>query len=262
MSKKLALITGASKGIGKALSHQLAAQGYHLLLVARSEERLKDLSKTLGEQYPNLEIAYFVADLSNRADIQNLKNWYDAHNYHLNFLINNAGYGLWGHFKEAELEDQLNMIRLNIEAVVELTYLFIPDLLRAERAYIMNLCSTAAYQAVPTMAVYCATKSFILAFSRSLSLELKKTSVSVTCISPGPTDTDFPKRANMQALAEVAQKLNMTPEEVAKQALAATFKGKKEKVTGLFNQVSVQMTYYTPKNISEAVASNIFDKDN
>ena len=110
------------------------------------------------------------------------------------------------------------------------------------------------------MAVYCATKSFILTFSRSLSLELKQSPISATCISPGITDTDFGKRANMQALEKKAGKFSISAEEVAKQAFTATLQGKKEKVPVFINQASVQMTYYMPKFIIETVSSNIFDK--
>lgn len=259
-NKKLALITGASKGIGKAIAYELAKKEYNLLLVARSNDLLEKLSDEINSKYPALEVAYFAADLSDIREIEKLKNWYDEKKYCINFLVNNAGYGIWGHFKDANLNDQINMINLNITALVHLTHSFLPSLLQCSKAYIMNIASTAAYQSIPTMAAYGGTKSFVLSFSRALHLELKKTPVSVTCVSPGATNTHFIERAAMQALEEVANKFAMTAEEVAKQAVNATLKGKAEKVTGFLNQVSTQLTYYAPKSIPESIASNIFNK--
>lgn len=115
--------------------------------------------------------------------------WIEENDIPLSVLINNAGYGLWGKFSELSLVDQSEMCRLNIDAIVKLSHALVPRLKSAKNAYILNVSSTAAYQALPTLAIYAATKSFILSFSRALRFELKPTSISVTCLSPGQIDT-------------------------------------------------------------------------
>ena len=188
MSKKTnpyALITGASKGIGKSIAYQLAKQGYPLLLVARSEAELKALSDDLQIQY-GIEALFLSIDLSTNGASQKVTDWIKTNNYPVGVLVNNAGYGVWGNFSQSSLTDQLGMMQLNMNVVVELSHLLIPLLSQEKQAYILNISSTAAYQAVPTLAVYSATKAFVLSFTRALRFELAKTSISVSCFSPGP----------------------------------------------------------------------------
>src|SRR6185437_12181532 len=185
-----ALITGASKGIGKAITHELAKRKKNVLLVARSESLLKELAEEIRKTY-SVEAKFLAIDLSDTFAAHRVRQWCTDNNYVVNILVNNAGYGLWGRFDTLTLEDQNNMLRLNMSTLVNLTYEMLPVLKSAQKSYILNVASTAAYQAVPMLSLYAASKAFVLSFSRGLKIELKKSTVSVSCISPGPTTSDF-----------------------------------------------------------------------
>jgi len=252
-----ALITGASKGIGKSIALSLAESGYHLLLVARSESDLLLLSQSIVAAY-KVEVHYLSADLSSSAAVLEIADWCNRKTTNLSILVNNAGYGLWGNFDQLSIQQQLNMLRLNIDAVIELSYHLIPVLKKQKQAYILNVSSTAAYQAVPTLALYAASKSFILSYSRALRYELKDSPVSVSCLCPGPTATGFSSRAGMDALAELAEKFNMTPEKVAETGLKAMFKKKAEIVPGFLNKVSVFGAGLLPKSLIERIPAGLY----
>ena len=153
-------------------------------------------------------------------------------------------------------------MRVNMRAPVELTALLIPILLKQPAAYILNVASSAAYQAVPGLAVYAASKAFILSFSRGLSHELRKTNISVTVVSPGGTDSDFALRANVSAKAvKAGEKLNMTAEAVAKQAIIAMFARKTEIITGFVNRLGAFLVWLLPKKLAERTAAAIYEID-
>ncbi|MCD0489128.1 SDR family oxidoreductase [Pedobacter sp. MC2016-14] len=256
---KFALITGASKGIGKEIALLLAHSGYKLLLVARSEQELKSLSMSIEQQYGNLP-SYFVCDLSETGSAQKVAEWSRSQSATLSVLINNAGYGLWGNFADLEIQGQMNMLSLNINAVVELTHLLLPQLKETAQSYILNLSSTAAYQAVPSLAVYAASKSFVLSYSRALRFELKDTSVSVSCLCPGPTNTGFASRAGLDAFADLAEKFNMSPVVVAKAGLKGMFNKKAEIIPGILNKLSVFGVNILPKFAIEHIAANLYKR--
>lgn len=252
-----ALITGATRGIGKAIAGDLAARKFNLLLAARSEQLLKDASKELTDKY-NIKCACLVVDLSELYAPDKVSEWIKKNNYDVSVLINNAGYGLWGRFDAADLTEQLNMMQLNMQTMTKLTYLMLPVLKKQPRAYILNVASTAAYQAVPTLTVYAASKSFIVSFSRGLRQELSESSVSVSCLSPGATETNFMDRARMEALKAKAAKFNMQPKDVARIAMKGMFSGKAEIIPGFINRFSVMMTYFIPKKLTEKIARGIY----
>lgn len=256
-TKAYALITGASKGIGKSIAYELAKQGYPLLLVARSGEELKTLSDDLHAKYGTIS-PIFPIDLSIKEASLKVVNWIKMNNYPVGILVNNAGYGVWGDFSHSPLSDQLGMMQLNMNAVVELSHLLMPILSQEKQAYILNICSTAAYQAVPTLAIYSATKAFILSFTRALRFELAKTSISVTCFSPGPVDTGFAARAGLSALNKMAEKFNMQPDKVAKMAVKAMFGKKSEVIPGFTNIISVYANRILPKAFIEKTAAGIY----
>ncbi len=256
-TKPYALITGASKGIGKSIAYELARQGYPLLLVARSGEELKALSNDLQAKY-NVNASVLSIDLSVSGASLQVANWIKTNNYPVGILVNNAGYGVWGDFSQSPLSDQLGMMQLNMNVVVELSHLIVPILSQEKQAYILNICSTAAYQAVPTLAVYSATKAFVLSFTRALRFELAKTSISVTCFSPGPVDTGFASRAGLDALSKMAEKFNMQPDEVAKMAVKAMFNKKSEVIPGFTNIISVYANRVLPKAFIEKTAAGIY----
>lgn len=253
-----ALITGASRGIGKSMAILLAARGYNLLLTARSESELKELSADIQSQY-QVNVLYFAADLSAVEAASKIKTWCTDHNVtDISVLINNAGYGLWGNFEKLDIKEQMNMLQLNINAVVELTYLLLPVLKKQKKAYILNVASTAAYLAMPTLALYAASKTFILSYSRALTAELKNTSVSVSCLCPGPTDTGFATRAGMDVLAELADKFNMPADLVAATGLKGMFNKKTEIIPGFLNKLSYFGAKHLPKSLIERVTARLY----
>ncbi|HEU0111139.1 MAG TPA: SDR family oxidoreductase [Flavisolibacter sp.] len=253
-----ALITGASKGIGKSIALQLAANKKDLLLIARSEQQLQELATDVQKKY-GIKAYYLSMDLSRQEASRHVFNWCSENGYDVDMLINNAGYGLSGSFERYTLEEHVNMMQLNMNVVVEMTYLFLPQLKKQSKAYILNIASSAAYQAIPYLSLYAASKSFVLQFSRGLHHELKQTNVSVTCVNPGATDTAFVDRANVGTKGlELAKKFNMRPDEVAKIALDGMYKGKTEVITGFLNKLGAALAWLLPKKTIEKASAKIY----
>lgn len=256
-----AIVTGASKGIGKEIAIQLASKKYNLLLVARSENLLKELSSQISNEY-GITCSYKAVDLSNEKEVIALAQFVQANLPEVSVLVNNAGYGLWGAFDNVSADRLLNMMDLNMRTPVLLTHLLLPHLKKQKQSYILNVASTAAYQAVPTLGIYAASKSFMVLFSRALKYELKNTSVSVTCISPGATDTNFMDVAGMTTpeMLKRAEKFNMSPAAVAKYAVDGMLKKKNEIIPGFVNQISVFMQRFVPKILTEKIAAGLYEK--
>jgi short-subunit dehydrogenase len=255
--EQYALITGASKGIGKSMAIDLARSGYQLLLIARSETELQRLCDQLETDY-KVGVSILAIDMSLADSANTVADWCKKETTQLSILINNAGFGLWGDFAKLELAEQMNMLRLNIDAVLNLTHHLLPLLKNQQQSYILNIASTAAYQAVPTLALYAASKAFILSYSRALRYELKNTNISVSCSCPGPTDTGFASRAGLDALAELAEKFNMAPEQVAQISLKGMFRKKAEIVPGFLNKLSVLGVSLLPKALIERITAGLY----
>ena len=254
-----ALVTGASKGIGKAIAIELAAHGFNVLLVARSGELLEQVATGITTLYP-VKADWLSLDLSAAEAPQTVCDWCRAKGYAVSVLVNNAGYGLSGPFEKYSPEQYTNMMTLNMSTLVSLTRLFLPDLRNQSRSYILNIASSAAYQAVPGLSIYAATKAFVLMFSRGLRQELHKTSVSVTCVCPGATDTDFPNRAQVGPKGlKAAEKVNMSPETVALLATRAMLSGKTELITGFVNKLGATLAWLLPKTLVERTAGKIYE---
>ena len=254
---KQAIITGASKGLGKALAHQLAEKGYDLLLVARSEKILAELADHISEKY-NVQAYSLALDLSDVRSSKAIYDWCVQGQFNPAVLINNAGYACWGFFDTLSIDQQQQMLQVNTGSLVNLTHVLLPLLKQQPSAYIMNVASTAAYQAVPTMALYAASKAFVKSFSRGLRYELRKTNVSVTCLSPGPMATNFIQQAGMEAMQETAKKFEMPAEEVAKKGLNAMFSRKSESIPGLVNYLTVKFSNILPDALLEKIAANLY----
>lgn len=249
-----ALITGSSKGIGKSLAINLAKKGYNLLLVARSGEILDELKDKIQSSY-NVVVHTLAVDLSEVDAASRVHAW--CLPYNVSILINNAGYGLWGKFENLSLKEQMNMLQLNMNTLVELTYYLMPLLKQHKEAYIMNIASTAAYQAVPTLGLYSASKAFVLSFSRALAFELKGT-INVTCICPGPVETGFAERAGVSVLNKMAEKFNMQPDDVADIAIRGMFDKQIEVIPGLTNKITAFANRLLPKFFIEKTAAGIY----
>lgn len=256
-----ALITGASKGIGKAIAEELAARKQNLLLIARSEPLLKTIAEDLSKRYM-VQTDYLAIDLSDPVAAGKIAEWISEKNYAVNILVNNAGYGLGGAFEKYPLAAHQDMMQVNMTVPVALTSLLLPELKKHPKSYILNIASSAAYQAVPGLAVYAASKSFLLNFSRGLRYELRKTNVSVTAVSPGGTHSDFANRAQVSEKAvKAGEKLNMTAEAVARQAVDAMFSRKKEIITGFVNKLGAFFVWLLPKSLTEKTAASIYIED-
>ncbi len=253
-----ALVTGASKGIGKAIALELAAKGFDLLLVARSEEQLKEVKNEIEAKHRRAE--YLVLDLSTPNAAQQVFDWTKQNGFAVSALVNNAGYGMSGSFESYPLDQHLNMLNLNCAVLVQLCYLFLPELKKQPQAYILNIASSAAYQPVPYLSLYAASKALVLRFSRGLRYELRKGPVSVTCVCPGVTDTGFNARAKVGPKAlKTAQKVMMTSEAVGKAAVDAMLAKRKEVLIGAINKLGGFAAWLLPQAVLEKGAGNIYE---
>lgn len=254
-----ALITGASKGIGKVIALELAAKGYPVAIVARSEDLLKEVADEIRSR-AKVDVKYLALDLSAPESAKQVFDWTLHQNINVSILVNNAGYGLSGAFESYPLEQHVNMLQVNCTTLVQLTYLFLPQLKKQAQGYILNIASSAAYQAVPYLSLYAGSKALVLQFSRGLRHELRRTNVSVTCISPGATDTEFNDRAKVGPKAlKAAKKIIMTPEQVGKVAVESMFNKKAEVVVGLVNKLGGFLAWLLPKKVVETTTANLYE---
>ncbi|ADY51221.1 short-chain dehydrogenase/reductase SDR [Pseudopedobacter saltans DSM 12145] len=253
-----ALITGASGGIGRAIAYKLASHKINLILVSRSEQKLNEVASDISAKF-DVDALYLSLDLSYPDSNTILLNFLNEKNIGINILVNNAGYGLSGPLLNTGLSDWINMLSLNMISLTSLTYTFLPILKSQQKGYILNIASIAAYQSIPFLSLYAASKSFVLSFSRGLAKELEGSGVSVTCVSPGPTDTEFIVRARVGRTGQhTAKRVNMTPEEVASIAVKAMFSERKEIVPGLINKMGVFLSWLLPKSLVESVSAKIY----
>ena len=248
---KTVLITGASSGIGKALAYHFAGDGYELVLAARSVPRMQALADELMRQF-KVTVTVIGADLETHEGAARLHAEIKARGLVLSALVNNAGYGAFGEFKDSALANELAMMQLNMTTVVTLTKLFLPDLL-ATRGKILNLASTAAFQPGPYMAVYYATKAFVLSFSEAIASELEDTGVTVTALCPGPTASGFQEKADLGNSALVKGKQLPTSEDVAALGYRAMQRGQRVYIPGAVNWVMAQSMRFTPRNLATKV---------
>jgi len=254
---KQAIVTGASKGLGKTFAHQLAARGYDLLLIARSEKILLEEIDVITKQY-GVQVNILALDLSEPDSTTAVILWCSQHQFQPSVLINNAGYACWGYFDKIELNQHQQMMHVNMSALVNLTHRLLPLLRKNERGFILNVASTAAFQAVPSLILYAASKAFVRSFSRGLRYELRTSNVSVTCLSPGPIATNFIQRAGMEAMQDTAKKFEMSAEVVAMKGLHALFNKKAECIPGLVNFLTLKLSFVLPDALLEKIAGNLY----
>lgn len=228
---KYALITGATSGIGYELTKLFAKDGYSLVLVARNEERLQQVSDELKQQY-SIEVTPVAKDLFSPTAAEEIYNKTKEMGITINVLVNDAGQGEWGPFMETDLRRDLDIIQLNICSLVALTKYFGQDMLHRNEGKILQLGSEAGKAPMPLLAIYAATKSFVLSFTAALANELKDTGVTVTALLPGSTDTDFFHKANMEETVNYKEKPLDSPEEVAKDGYEALMSGESRIISG------------------------------
>jgi uncharacterized protein len=245
--RKTALITGASSGIGQGLATEFAKDGYDVVLAARNVSKMEALAESLRAQY-QVNATVIAADLETDAGATKLHADVKVRGITLTALANNAGYGGFGEFQHSKLSTELAMMQLNMNAVVILSKLFLPDLL-ATKGKIINTASTAAFQPGPYMAVYYATKAFVLSFSEAIASELAGTGVTVTALCPGPTASGFQDKAEMQSSALVKGKKLPTSEEVAAAGYKAMKRGRRVYIPGTINWLMAQSPRFTPRSV-------------
>jgi hypothetical protein len=248
-----ALITGASSGIGAAFAKELAARKYDLVLVARSQDKLEALAQQV-EQEHKIHTEVIVKDLTLPSAAQELFDVVCQKGLAIDLLINNAGFGDYGAFAERNLAKQTQMIQLNVIALMELTHLFLAGMRQRRSGKIINVASIAAYQPLPYLSVYGATKAFVLSFTEAIWAENKDSGIKILALCPGPTESQFFEVAEFpQSFAGKDPKnyQGYTPaEEVVKEALKALEKNQPALVTGgLGNKIIVNLPRFLPRKI-------------
>lgn len=251
--RQTALITGGSGGIGLELAKVLARNGYDLVLVARTRDALEAAAGQIeGKQDVNVHV--FAADLRRREAPEAIFDFLHNENIPIEILINNAGFGLGGEFAETELTRELEMIQVNIAALTHLTKLFLPPMIKAKSGRVLNVASTAAFQPGPLMAVYYASKAYVLSFSEALSEELRHSGVTVTALCPGPTRTDFATTAEVTNSRLFSLFGSADAGDVAEYGYRAMMNGTRVAIPGFRNKIVAQANRFAPRAITAKVA--------
>src|SRR3954452_8342803 len=248
-----ALVTGASSGIGLELAKVLARHGYDLVLVARKRDALEAVAGQIEGKY-DVRAHVFAADLRRPEAPQAISDFLHNEAIPITVLINNAGFGLGGEFADTEFSRELEMIQVNIAALTHLTKLFLPAMIKAKSGRVLNVASTAAFQPGPLMAVYYATKAYVLSFSQALAEELRNAGVTVTALCPGPTRTEFAAEAQVGnsrlftafGIAEAG--------DVAEYGVSAMLHGRRVAIPGIKNKIVAQANRFAPRALTAKVA--------
>jgi uncharacterized protein len=245
-----ALVTGASSGIGAALARELASRGHALLLVARREERLQSLATELAADH-GVPVEPIACDLAGEAGRDRLVSEIQGRGRSVEMLVNNAGFGYQADFATSSRERVLGIVRLNIEAVVDLTSRFLTGMVERRRGAVINIASTAAFQPLPGSAVYAASKAFVLSFSEAIRTELRGTGVSVTAVCPGPVRTEFMEVAGMGDVENRSpDAFWMTPEELARHAVQGAERDRRVVVPGALNRAGALAGQHSPRSLA------------
>jgi uncharacterized protein len=247
MAREIALVTGASSGIGAALAQRIARDGRHVGLVARRADRLETIAAELRSAH-KVDAHVFPADLSQRGAVRALADEIARRDLAVDWLVNNAGFGTFGRFHELPVARELEEIRLNVEALVELTGRFTPAMVKRGRGLVMNVASVGGFVPSPFMATYTATKAFVLSFSEAIGAELDGTGVRVLCVCPGFTRTEFQDHVDVDT-AQVPSMAWMTAEAVADEAVGASGRGG-VLVNGVMNRALTAALKLVPRSLA------------
>ena len=252
------LITGASGGIGYELAKLFARDHHDLVLVARSAEKLSQVAAEL--QAHGVTVKTIVLDLALPVAPKFLYDQLQRENIAIDILINNAGYGAFGEFATMSEEEILGQIHLNITSLTHLTRLLLPAMLERHAGSIMNVASTAAFQPGPLMAVYYATKAYVLSFSEAIANEVQKSGVTVTCFCPGATHTGFAERAGTQDSRIFKQFGAMPADKVALDGYRALMQGRTVAISGAHNWAVAQSVRFAPRSLVTAISRWVAEK--
>jgi len=256
---KTALITGASGGIGYELAKLFAKDHYNLVLVARGAPKLNQVADELQRQF-GISARAVPLDLTAAAAPQFLFDQLQREGIAIEILVNNAGYGVLGEFSKVSREESLGQIQLNIAALTHLTKLFLGPMSERRSGKIMNVASTAGFQPGPLMAVYYATKAYVISFSEGLANELKGSGVTVTCLCPGPTETNLQERAGMENTRLVKTLRPMDAKTVARDGYRGLMAEKTLVISGFRNWLVAESVRFSPRKLVTAVSRKLLDK--
>lgn len=256
-----ALITGASNGIGLALAKVHAQNGGDLVLVARSKAKLDGLKMELENQY-KVKVYTIGKDLSVPNSAQEVYEETKKQNIQIDYLINNAGFGDYGMFVETDWNKELQMINLNMTTLTQFTKLYLQDMVARRSGKVMNVASTAAFQPGPTMAVYFATKAYVLSFSEAIDNEVRDKGVTVTILCPGATESGFQAAAAMEESPLFKGKKLPTSKEVAEYGYAAMMKGRTVAIHGFMNWILANSVRFAPRAFVVKLARKLQEKAN
>ncbi|MFC4424578.1 SDR family NAD(P)-dependent oxidoreductase [Deinococcus navajonensis] len=254
-----ALITGASSGIGEALARQLFTRGAQVILVARSEGKLNELAAQLTRTH-GAQPQVIAMDLTRPDAGERLERELASRSLQVDFLINNAGVGGFSEFWAQDPVEIQNMIALNMATLTDLTRRFLPGMVERGRGRVLNVASTAAFMPGPLMAVYYASKAYVLSFSEAINEELRGTGVSVTALCPGPVDTGFQAAAALdqsKLLSGPHRMAMLSADEVARQGVEAMLRRQPVKVTGRINQVQTLLPRWLPRSVLPRVIAAV-----
>lgn len=257
--KNTALITGASNGIGLELAKIHASKGGDLVLVARNKSKLDELKTELEKQF-RVSVYAISKDLSLTNAAQEIYNETNKENIQVDYLINNAGFGDFGMFAETEWNKELQMINLNITTLTHFTKLYLQDMIKRRSGKIMNVASTAAFQSGPTMAVYCATKAYVLSFTEAISNEVIDKGITITALCPGATETGFQAAGGLEESKLFKDKKLPTAKEVAEYGYSSMVKGKTVAIHGIMNYIMSNSIRFIPRALVLKVSRKILDK--
>ncbi|HST05719.1 MAG TPA: SDR family oxidoreductase [Chloroflexia bacterium] len=247
-NRQTALITGASGGLGYEFARIFAREGYDLVLVARSEDKLNSIKRDLENKH-GITVLVIVKDLSEPSAPQSIFDALVQSGTEVDVLVNNAGFTVFGLFAETDLGKELEMLNVNIVALTHLAKLFLLPMLERGHGRILNMASTAAFQPGPLMAAYYASKAYVLSFSEALAEELSDKGVTVTALCPGPTQTGFQKRGNLERSRLVAGRQIMSPRIVAQAGYRALMKGQRVVIPGFMNKAIAEGMRFLPRRL-------------
>jgi uncharacterized protein len=256
---EMALITGASSGIGFELAKIFARDKTDLILVSRNVERLKEIARDLESKY-GIGVLVIAKNLGNKDAAEEIYDAVKQTGLQVDYLVNNAGFGDFGLFSESDWNRQQEMIAVNIVALTRLCRLFIFDMMTRNQGRILNVASTAAFQPGPLMSVYNATKSYVLLFSEAIGNELKGSGITVTVLCPGPTDTGFLEASRLQESKLFHWFRNADPAEVAEYGYKSMMKGKSLAIHGVLNRFMVFIVRIAPRKLVTAIVRKMSEK--
>jgi hypothetical protein len=255
-----ALVTGASGGIGEELARLFAADGHDLVLVARSRDKLERLAGELAGKH-GVAARVLAADLARPEAPREIFEELTAGGVAVDALVNNAGFGSYGLFAETDLKSELDLLRVNVVALTHLSKLFLPGMIARRRGYVMQVASTAAFQPGPLMAVYYASKAYVLSFSEALANECEGTGVVVSALCPGPTETGFVAAAGMGD-SKLFDRAVMDARTVAVEGYRGMLAGKTVVIPGLRNNLLARSIGFFPRSLVTRVVRRIQERRN